>query len=85
MTCAHCRHRRIPDGLTCAWCLGDEHECDTDCPKTPYGGGLRGVRQAVAKLKRTFDGDSNDAEHDAALDLIDALQTAGIIHWEAKP
>ena len=30
----------------------------------------------LAKLEKTFNGDSNDAEHDAAFDLAEALRAA---------
>ena len=35
----------------------------------------KGLRAALAKLKETFDGDSNDAEHDAAFELTELLES----------
>jgi hypothetical protein len=38
------------------------------------GGKYAELTKAIAKLKRKFDGDSNDAEHDAAVDLVNVLE-----------
>lgn len=32
------------------------------------------TKRSLKKLQKTFDGDSNDAEHDAALDLVTELE-----------
>lgn len=44
---------------------------------------LTPVIQAIEKLEKTFNGDSNDAEHDAAEELTDLLRN--VLHLGERP
>lgn len=35
--------------------------------------------RAIQKLRRMFDGDSNDDEHDAAVELVDTIEEEGLL------
>jgi hypothetical protein len=87
-TCADCGAQKVTvtdEGL-CVRCSSKKERArganvEPRCITQPSNAAT--IPALIAKLKATFDGDSNDEEHDAAVELVDALEAQPSKTWTA--